>query len=152
MLVSLSLSYVAKLFFSLFYTKKILILLSDNDESIYHVSMFQCNSNLFFSSINRVALTTASGSEADAMTSELTSATPRRRSSILVIPEGKPAFAQPLESELLINEDEQLTYVSFDLVSSFSHSYLFNDILVSNVLSLVIQYQIWFGFSMIEKF
>ncbi|CAF1491714.1 unnamed protein product, partial [Adineta ricciae] len=58
---------------------------------------------------NEVALTTASGSEADTMASELTSATPRRRSSILVIPEGKPAFAQPLEGELLINEDEQLT-------------------------------------------
>jgi len=44
------------------------------------------------------------------MTSEQTSTTPtRRRSSTFVIPEGKPAFSQPLESELLVNEDEQLT-------------------------------------------
>jgi hypothetical protein len=35
--------------------------------------------------------------------------TTRRRSSTLVIPEGKPAFSHPLESELLINEDEELT-------------------------------------------
>jgi hypothetical protein len=34
--------------------------------------------------------------------------TPRRRSSTFVIPEGKPAFPQPLESELFINEDDEL--------------------------------------------
>jgi hypothetical protein len=43
------------------------------------------------------------------MSSELTGTTQRRRSSTLVIPEGKPAFSQPLESELLVNEDEQIT-------------------------------------------
>jgi hypothetical protein len=43
------------------------------------------------------------------MSSEPAGTTTRRRSSALVIPEGKPAFSQPLESELLINEDEQLT-------------------------------------------
>jgi hypothetical protein len=43
------------------------------------------------------------------MSSEPTNTTARRRSSTLVIPEGKPAFSQLLESELLINEDEQLT-------------------------------------------
>ena len=46
------------------------------------------------------------------MSTEPTDAGLRRRSSTLVVPEGKPAFAQPLESELLINEDEQLTYVA----------------------------------------
>jgi hypothetical protein len=43
------------------------------------------------------------------MSSETLNATPRRRSSTLVIPEGKPTFSQPLESELFINEDEQFT-------------------------------------------
>ena len=33
----------------------------------------------------------------------------RRRSSTLVIPEGKPTFAQALEPELFINEDDPLT-------------------------------------------
>jgi hypothetical protein len=37
------------------------------------------------------------------------SPTPRRRSSTLVIPEGKPTFSQSLESELFIQEEEQLT-------------------------------------------
>lgn len=80
--------------------------------SIYHFNTFQCNNNLFFSfllSFNRVPLTTASGSQGEKMSSELASTPTRRRSSTLVIPEGKPAFSQPLESELLINEDEQLT-------------------------------------------
>jgi hypothetical protein len=43
------------------------------------------------------------------MSSEQADTTTRRRSSALVVPEGKPAFSQPLESELLVNEDEQLT-------------------------------------------
>jgi hypothetical protein len=43
------------------------------------------------------------------MSSELADTTTRRRSSTFVIPEGKPAFSQPLESELLITEDESLT-------------------------------------------
>ena len=43
------------------------------------------------------------------MLSEQADTTQRRRSSALVIPEGKPAFSQTLENELLINEDEQLT-------------------------------------------
>ena len=43
------------------------------------------------------------------MLSEQTGTATRRRSSALVVPEGKPAFAQLLESELLVNEDEQLT-------------------------------------------
>lgn len=44
------------------------------------------------------------------MSSELADTTAtRRRSSTLVIPEGKPAFSQPLESELLVNEDDLLT-------------------------------------------
>lgn len=80
----------------------------DNDVSIYHFSTFECNNNLFLS-FNSVPLTTASGSQGEKMSSELTSTPTRRRSSTLVIPEGKPAFSQPLESELLINEDEQLT-------------------------------------------
>lgn len=33
----------------------------------------------------------------------------RRRSSTFVIPEGKPTFAQPLETELFINESDPLT-------------------------------------------
>jgi hypothetical protein len=37
------------------------------------------------------------------------STTQRRRSSTLVIPEGKPTFPQPLEAELYINEDDQFT-------------------------------------------
>jgi len=45
----------------------------------------------------------------DMSTNENPGASPRRRSSTLVIPEGKPAFPQPLESELFINEDEPLT-------------------------------------------
>ena len=35
--------------------------------------------------------------------------TSRRRSSTLVIPEGKPTFSQPLETELFINENDPLT-------------------------------------------
>ncbi|CAF4689458.1 unnamed protein product [Rotaria sp. Silwood1] len=58
---------------------------------------------------NEVSLTTASSSEGEAMLSEPTSTTEERRASTLVVPEGKPAFTQPLESELLVNEDEQLT-------------------------------------------
>jgi hypothetical protein len=84
-------------------------LLRDNDTSIYHFNTFQCNTNPFYLSINRVLLTTASGSESAAMSSEPGIATTRRRSSTFVIPEGKPAFSQPLESELLINEDDELT-------------------------------------------
>ena len=57
-----------------------------------------------------MSLTTASGSQGETMSSEPANTTAtRRRSSTLVIPEGKPAFSQPLESELLINEDEPLT-------------------------------------------
>lgn len=52
-------------------------------------------------SILRASLTTASAAEAQP--------TAQRRSSGLVIPEGKPTFAQPLENELLINEEEPLT-------------------------------------------
>ena len=52
-------------------------------------------------SILRTSLTTASTTESQS--------TPQRRSSGLVIPEGKPTFAQALESELLINEEEPLT-------------------------------------------
>ncbi|CAF4411341.1 unnamed protein product, partial [Rotaria sp. Silwood2] len=58
---------------------------------------------------NEVSLTTTSSSEGEAMLSEPTSTTEERRTSTLVVPEGKPAFTQPLESELLVNEDEQLT-------------------------------------------
>ncbi|CAF1262379.1 unnamed protein product, partial [Rotaria sordida] len=58
---------------------------------------------------NEVLLTTASGSEGKTMSSEPTITTDERRTSILTVPEGKPTFIQPLESELLINEDEQLT-------------------------------------------
>lgn len=43
------------------------------------------------------------------MLGENSSPNTRRRSSTFVIPEGKPTFAQPLEPELFINEDEQLT-------------------------------------------
>lgn len=42
------------------------------------------------------------------MSSEQTGTTHGRRVSTLAVPEGKPTFTQPLESELLINEDEQL--------------------------------------------
>ena len=64
---------------------------------------------LSFFSINRVALATTSGSQGEQMSSELTSGTVERRSSTLAVPEGKPAFTHPLESELLINEDKPLT-------------------------------------------
>jgi hypothetical protein len=50
-----------------------------------------------------------SGGESEKMSSETPNVTSRRRSSTLVIPEGKPTFPQPLESELLINEDDELT-------------------------------------------
>ena len=43
------------------------------------------------------------------MSSELASITADSHSNILAVPEGKPAFSKPLESELLVNEDEQLT-------------------------------------------
>lgn len=43
------------------------------------------------------------------MSNETSTTTPRRRSSTLTIPEGKPTFPQPLESELYINEDDPLT-------------------------------------------
>jgi hypothetical protein len=43
------------------------------------------------------------------MSNEISTPSGRRRSSTLVIPEGKPTFAQPLENELFINEDDQLT-------------------------------------------
>lgn len=64
---------------------------------------------LFHIFLNRKSLTTASSSESETMSSEPTGATARRRSSTLIIPEGKPTFSQALESELLINEDDQLT-------------------------------------------
>ncbi|CAF4411465.1 unnamed protein product, partial [Rotaria socialis] len=59
-------------------------------------------------SSDELLLTTASGSQGDIMSSELAGTTLDRRTSTLGIPEGKPTFTQPLESELLINEDEQL--------------------------------------------
>lgn len=43
------------------------------------------------------------------MSSELTGTTVERRPSVLAVPEGKPAFSKQLESELLVNEDEELT-------------------------------------------
>lgn len=43
------------------------------------------------------------------MSIETSNTNERRRSSTLVIPEGKPTFSQPLENELFINEDEPLT-------------------------------------------
>ncbi len=58
---------------------------------------------------NRLSFSAASGGESELMASETPPPTGRRRSSTLVIPEGKPTFSQPLESELFINEDEQLT-------------------------------------------
>jgi len=43
------------------------------------------------------------------MSADTPNLTTRRRSSTLVIPEGKPTFIQALEAELFINEDDQLT-------------------------------------------
>jgi hypothetical protein len=43
------------------------------------------------------------------MSADVPNLTTRRRSSTLVIPEGKPTFVQALENELFINEDDQLT-------------------------------------------
>jgi hypothetical protein len=66
----------------------------------------------FFSSKHRVSLSGAVDSESETMSNELpapTTPNTRRRSSTFVIPEGKPTFSQPLESELFINEDVQLT-------------------------------------------
>ncbi|CAF3835512.1 unnamed protein product, partial [Rotaria magnacalcarata] len=57
---------------------------------------------------DELPLTTTSGSQGDTMSSELTGTTLDRRISTLAIPEGKPTFTQPLESELLINEDDKL--------------------------------------------
>ena len=42
------------------------------------------------------------------MSTEAANTSTRRRSSTLVIPEGKPTFPQPLENELFVNEEEQL--------------------------------------------
>jgi len=66
---------------------------------------------LFFFSKNRLSFSGASGGESEIMSNETPnpSPTPRRRSSTLVIPEGKPTFSQSLESELFIQEEEQLT-------------------------------------------
>lgn len=63
----------------------------------------------FFSSQNRVSFSGASGGESETMSTESPNPTGRRRSSTFVIPEGKPTFSQPLESELFISEGEQLT-------------------------------------------
>ncbi|CAF0916357.1 unnamed protein product [Adineta ricciae] len=60
----------------------------------------------------RVSFSGASGgttTEGETMSNETSTTTPRRRSSTLTIPEGKPTFPQPLESELYINEDDPLT-------------------------------------------
>jgi len=64
---------------------------------------------LFCFSKNRLSFSGASGGESEIMSNETPSPTPRRRSSTLVIPEGKPTFSQSLESELFIHEEEQLT-------------------------------------------
>ena len=62
------------------------------------------------------------------MSSEPADTPTRRRSSTLVIPEGKPAFSQPLESELLINEDEQLTLECIIVGNPLPEvTWLFND-------------------------
>ncbi len=47
--------------------------------------------------------------ESGTMSVDTPNLTTRRRSSTLVIPEGKPTFIQALEAELFINEDDQLT-------------------------------------------
>jgi hypothetical protein len=66
-------------------------------------------SDFFLFSKNRLSFSGVSGGEAEIMSTESPNLTGRRRSSTLVIPEGKPTFSQPLESELYINEDDQLT-------------------------------------------
>jgi len=63
----------------------------------------------FFFSKNRLSFSGASGGESEIMSNEIPSPTSRRRSSTLVIPEGKPTFSQSLDSELFIHEEEQLT-------------------------------------------
>ncbi len=60
---------------------------------------------VFFSSHNRLSFS----EDGPLMSTDVPNLTTRRRSSTLVIPEGKPTFVQALENELFINEDDQLT-------------------------------------------
>lgn len=63
----------------------------------------------FFCSKNRLSFSGPSGGESEIMSSENSNPSGRRRSSTLAIPEGKPTFSQPLENELFVPDDQQLT-------------------------------------------
>ncbi len=75
---------------------------------------------IFLSSKNRVSFS----GESEPMSNDTPSPGPRRRSSTLTIPEGKPTFSQPLENELFIKEDDQLTYEYFLVCFFFEYSHL----------------------------
>jgi len=66
--------------------------------------------SFYIFSKTQVSFSGVSGKENETMSNDTpTVNTSRRRSSTLVIPEGKPTFSQPLETELFINENDPLT-------------------------------------------
>jgi hypothetical protein len=77
-----------------------------SNRSFQHISMEYI---FLLSSSSRVLLATPNSSDSEKMSNEPAATAARRRSSTLAIPEGKPAFHQSLESELMVHEDEQLT-------------------------------------------